>query len=318
MKATFPDRPLFSLEPDHPVFSCYFPLEEVGYSVAGKGQFRAPPYMEGINIGCRTAVYFTPYDLSCGWSGHTHAHGERVDIEDARKLGANLICYILANYRLGRFLATEKIYFEARDRTRDELAFAQVIHAGDWDPDPSAAAGLLRYMTRTTTLAVQFKKVSVDLRSVDAFKHPIIYMTGHREFTLGDNELTVLRSYIKNGGILLADACCGRKAFDRAFRREIQRVTGAELREIPLDHPFYRSAEVISTVSYGDYHRALNGEMNRPRLEGINYDGVLAVIYSRDDLGNGWEGFEHPYSLGYSQRDALRIGANAIVYAMTH
>ena len=33
-----------------------------------------------------------------------------------------------------------------------------------------------------------------------------------------------LRAYLEAGGFLLADACCGRQAFDAAFRREIKRA----------------------------------------------------------------------------------------------
>jgi len=42
------------------------------------------------------------------------------------------------------------------------------------------------------------------------------------------------------------------------------------------------------------------------------------VIYSRYALGNGWEGIDHPYSRGYESGDALRLGANILLYAMTH
>ena len=33
-----------------------------------------------------------------------------------------------------------------------------------------------------------------------------------------------MQRYLTAGGMLLADACCGRMAFDRAFRREIRKA----------------------------------------------------------------------------------------------
>jgi len=42
------------------------------------------------------------------------------------------------------------------------------------------------------------------------------------------------------------------------------------------------------------------------------------VIFSSFDLGCGWEGVEHPWARGVSPEDSLRIGVNAVVYAMTH
>ena len=50
------------------------------------------------------------------------------------------------------------------------------------------------------------------------------------------------------------------------------------------------------------------GAINSPELEGISLDGRLAVIYSRFDLGNGWEQFPHAYSYGYKDESALQIG----------
>ena len=47
-------------------------------------------------------------------------------------------------------------------------------------------------------------------------------------------------------------------------------------------------------------------------------DGRLAVIYSRFDLGNGWEQFPHAYSYGLKDESALQIGTNVLVFAVTH
>jgi len=42
------------------------------------------------------------------------------------------------------------------------------------------------------------------------------------------------------------------------------------------------------------------------------------VVYSRFDLGNGWERLPHPYSRGYASDDPLRLGVDTLVYAMSH
>ena len=60
------------------------------------------------------------------------------------------------------------------------------------------------------------------------------------------------------------------------------------------------------------------GQLNAPELEGITLDGRLAVIYSRFDLGNGWEQFPHAYSYGLKDESALQIGTNVLVSAVTH
>ena len=75
---------------------------------------------------------------------------------------------------------------------------------------------------------------------------------------------------------------------------------------------------LIQQVSFSPMLTSENPELQTPQLEGISIGGALAVIYSRYDLGCGWEGQTHPYARGYSPRDALRLGANCLVYALTH
>ena len=144
-------------------------------------------------------------------------------------------------------------------------------------------------------------------------------MTGHEDFQFNEDEVRVLRSYLANGGVLLADACCGRAAFDKAFRREIKKVLPKnELSAIPLNHPIYSSLVQIGKVAYTDWVRERFPKLDAPTLEGVTSGGVLCVIYSKFGLGSQWDGLDRPYALSYSPDDAVKLGANIITYAMTH
>jgi len=318
--AILPNRKRFVIPDDHPLLESFYRLGKVEYQVAGKGKFTDRVEIEGMNIGCRTAVFFTRQDLSCGWDHHTHPHGSRVMPSHALQLGANIMTYALATYQLGRFLSTEKVYYQTDRKTRDEFVFGQIRHDGDWDPDPSAVMNLLKYVGRYSTMDVQFKRADVDLRqSRDVFKHSFLYMTGHHDFTLGGAEVTNLGKFLSNGGVLLADACCGRTSFDTAFRREMRRVLpGGTLERMDDDHPLFSALEKIKTVEYTDLIKQKNPGFNAAALEGVSLNGILSVIYSKYDLGCGWEEIEHPYSRGLASADALKMGMNTIVYAMTH
>ncbi|NOX54309.1 MAG: DUF4159 domain-containing protein, partial [Planctomycetes bacterium] len=101
--------------------------------------------------------------------------------------------------------------------------------------------------------------------------------------------------------------------------REMRRVLpDHRLEPLPPDHPLYHCLHDITTVQYTPLVERDFGPMTAPTLEGITLDGKLAVVYSRFDLGDGWEMFPHPYSRGYSSEDALKIGVNVLVYALTH
>jgi hypothetical protein len=319
MQVLLPDRPLRKLTPDDPLFSSYYKLANFTYQKSDGSRYEDAPCLEGISVGCRTAVVYSPADLTCGWDGHDHPRGLRVVIDQARQIGANYLTYLLGSYQLGRFLSTTKVYHEADIPSRDDFVFAQIVHDGDWDPDPSAVHNLLKHVRDNSTLTIKFKKVSVRPKDPKAMGYPLLYMTGHHEFHWTDEEAAWLRSYLKAGGMLLADACCGRLAFHLAFERAIARVLPEhKLEPLPLDHPLYHAHYDIKKVQYTPRVAEDFGAMSVPSLSGISLDGRLAVVYSRFDLGNGWEQFPHPYTYGYSDKDALAIGTNMIVTAVTH
>jgi hypothetical protein len=325
MSRIFPRRKMEHLPADHPIFSSFHQIEELGFIGEDQKPFRGPPLLEGVHIGCRCAVVFTPFDLSCGWDGHRHDHGRRVwsdkrGPDEAVNLGVNILAYALASYQQGRQLAISKRYHEADAAADEKFVFGQVMHGGDWDPDPDAAANLLKYVAANTSLGVKFKKEPVDLTRLETFQHPILYLTGHSDFTLKNEEVETLRTFLRNGGVLFADACCGRKTFDAAFRREIARVVpNAKLAVVPLESPLYRATGTpLVKADFSPRVRQQYPDWAEPRLEGIALNGQLAVIYSAVDVGCAWEDAEHPYSLGYEKRTGLRLGASVLLYAMTH
>ena len=319
MNSLLPGRRLRRLEPDDPLLGAYYRLGDFTYQRADGSRYVDKPCLEGIYVGCRLGVIYSPADLTCGWDGHTHPRGTRVVVGQARQIGANYITYLLASYQLGRFLSTTKVYHEQEVPSRDSFVIGQIVHDGDWDPDPSAIHNLLKAARESSTVHVKFKRENVQLGDRKALSHPLLYMTGHHDFRFSKTEVQRLRGYLKAGGLLLADACCGRLSFDGAFRKELGRVLPDHtLERLPADHPLYHTLNDIRSVSYSPLVERDFGKLTTPTLEGISIDGKLAVVYSRFDLGDGWEMFPHPFSRGYSSKDALKIGVNVLVYTLTH
>jgi hypothetical protein len=319
MELIFPERPLRKMLREDPVYSSYYKMGALTYKKGDGSTNVDDPVLESIDVGCRAGVIFSPCDLTCGWDGHEHPRGTRVLVDQARQLGANLITYLLGNFQLAKFLSSTKVYFESEAPTRDDFVFAQLVHEGDWDPDPSAIHNLLKFARDNSTLEVKFKRQKVQLKDPKTATYPLLYMTGHREFAWSKEEAAMLQKYLKAGGVLLADSCCGRISFDLAFRRELAKVfPDARLARLPADHPLYRSHYEIREVDYTPRVREDFGATTAPEIEGLTIDGRLAVIYSKFDLGNGWEQFPHPYSYGLKDESALQIGTNVLVYATTH
>ena len=316
-----PNRELAPIDTDSPLFHAY---HKIGTMRVRKDDlaFRAmPPYLETVYLGCRPAVIFSPIDLNCGWdvAKNPIMGGILYHQDDATALGVNIITTTLANLKYARIWGSQKIYHQQGEATRDQLVIAQLVHEGDWDPTPHALPNLMKYVQKNTTLNVQFKRETVSLGNVDIFKHPVLYISGLRDFKLNEAEATHLRNYLKSGGVLISDAAAGRKAFDVAFRREIAKVVPtAKLEVLPPDSPVYQMPYRIANVDYTDVVKAQDPTLNLPVLEGIKIDGQLAVIYSALSMGNGWEQLGFAYNRGFADEDALRLGVNIFAYAMTH
>jgi len=321
LAAIFPERPLKKLEADHPLYRCYYDVPLVQYTPATGITGSAPPPLEGIEIGCRTAVVFSPLDLSCGWDMHTHATSAGVVSEDALKLGANLIAYATATKAMGHSLAESRVFVDKDTSRADKFRIGQVVHGGDCNPDPAGLSTLLDTVSGTSAMKVSFATQHLKLDSAELTTFPFIYMTGHGDFTLSQAEVSALQRYLKAGGFLMADACCGRRAFDAAFRREIARAL-PDTKLVTLDpkHPIFSVHYKVGAVNYSQA-AVVQRKIQSPgpaHLEGVLINGELAVVYSPFDLGCGWELKPHPYAVGYESRDALQLGVNIVMHAVTH
>ncbi|MBN1918046.1 MAG: DUF4159 domain-containing protein [Verrucomicrobia bacterium] len=318
MGHVFPTQPLRILPVDHPIYSIYYTVTRARYKIDARFSTDVPK-LEGISIGCRAAVIFSPYDLSCGWDNHTHDTGKRYDVADANRLGINMTAYALAYYKTGLMLRHRVEYAKAGPTGDNDFFIGKIVHDGDWDTDPNALQNLMLAAGRATKVKVNFQERPVELVKADLFDFPFLYMSGHDSFTLSDEEIGALRKYLEGGGFLLADACCGRAGFDLSFRKLATALfPDAALERLPDDHEIFKVHATINTVQYTPLVQAEKPGFASPHLEGVTLDGRLVLVYSRYDLGNGWEQIPHPHTRGVASSDAFKIGINAIIYTMTH
>ncbi len=315
-----PNRNLAALNTDSPLFSAFAPIKEMRFRIDDQPFKSMPPYLEAVFLGCRPAVIFSPIDLNCGWDVEKSPiqGGILYHQDDALLLGLNIVTVTLANFQYARQWGVQKVYHEADQKSRDELVIAQVVHNGDWDPTPHALPNLMKHIQANTTLNVQFKRQEVNLADVDVFKHPVLYITGLRDFKFSDVEVARLKTYLASGGVLLGDSAAGCKAFDEAFRREIQRVIDTPLKPLAMDNQVYQTPYKVKNVEYTPLAMAQDKTGALPLIEGITVDGQLAVIYSQYGLGTGWEQLGFAYNRGYTDADSLRLGVNIFAYALMH
>jgi hypothetical protein len=152
VRAMFPDRAFDLLQVDHPVYRAFYKYSDVHYFSVEDGPARAsqgPPELLGMNLGTRTAILFSPYDMSCGWdqfiappSSQRAAQAPRSRAMlpgDAMRLGINLVGYVAALRQVAETEAVTHQVQGPRVRGRQQFTLAQLRHQGDWNPDPNSS-----------------------------------------------------------------------------------------------------------------------------------------------------------------------------------
>lgn len=105
MSALFPEQQLQRIGPADPLFSTRFGGEDLsrverrepvraGADGPLKSQVRAAePYLEGLKLGERYAVIFSPFDMSCALEQHESLECEGYTRRDAARIGLNVLLY---------------------------------------------------------------------------------------------------------------------------------------------------------------------------------------------------------------------------------
>ena len=91
------------------------------------------------------------------------------------------------------------------------------------------------------------------------------------------------------------------------------------MQPLPAEHPIFNFVYDTKTAHLSPLAAQLLGTDTVPsRLEAIQIDGQLPVIYSRLSLSAGWEQLPRAYDNGYADADALKLGVNVFMYAVSH
>lgn len=205
------------------------------------------------------------------------------------------------------------LLFPQKILSKIKLARVKYSGGGDWYNDPSGEVNLLKFIQLNTNIHVEPVYEWVDLSSPNIFAYPILFLTGHGNVNFTEREAKNLRTYLKNGGFLYIDDDYG---LDKYIRREMKKVfPDQDLVELPFNHPIYhvhfKFEHGLPKIHEHDY--------KPPQGFGLFIDGRLCVFYTYEsNLGDGWvdpEVYKDPPEL---REEALKMGTNIIVYALTY
>jgi len=140
----------------------------------------------------------------------------------------------------------------------------------------------LTEITQKTTCKVEPRFRPVRLDSDKLFELPFCVFSGEGTFALSEKERANLRRYLQSGGFILASPSCSNPDWDKSLRNELSVVLPeCRLQNIPMTHPIFSVVNNVPTLR--------TKEGNTAELEGIEINGRLVMVYSREglnDVGN--------------------------------
>jgi hypothetical protein len=211
------------------------------------------------------------------------------------------------------------LLFLAKGRT--PVLISKLVHdpEDDWNRHKSDARNLTNYCSKelfkNVPLAWQVfdaRRAGGDLTgqrleelTAELLQSPIAYVSGKKAPVFRPGEENLLRSYLENGGFLMAEACCGSQEFHDGFKSLIEerifnKPGDPKLTKLPASHPVYFASGKFRV------------DPSKYPLYGVEMGCKTIVIYSPQGLSCWWE---YNYARDGKGREAFELGANIIAYA---
>ena len=213
------------------------------------------------------------------------------------------------NRILLRLVGAIFLTFLSQGQSSFQLAVLKYSGGGDYYANPTAIPNLIDFCNKNLSTSISEDVPYVEVGSPDLFLYPFIHMTGHGNVVFSNSEAENLRVYLEGGGFLHIDDNYG---MDEFIRVELKKVfPNNELLELPFDHEIFQQKYKFNGLPKIHEH-----DGKRPQAFGIIIDGRVVCLYTYEtDLSDGWENSEVHNDSPEKREQALKMGANILMYA---
>jgi len=213
-----------------------------------------------------------------------------------------------------KFILIIVLYFTTQTvfgQTSYQLAVLKYSGGGDYYANPTALPNLVDFCNVNLGTTIAKETPYVEVGSPDLFLYPYVHMTGHGNVVFSASDAENLRTYLLGGGFLHIDDNYG---MDKFIRVELQKVfPDHEMVELPFDHEIFHQK-----YEFNGLPKIHENDGKRPQAYGIIIDGRLVCLYTYEtDLSDGWENSEVHNDQPNKRQEALRMGANILMYAFS-
>ena len=216
----------------------------------------------------------------------------------------------------------------------DQFTFVRLKYGGQltrrssWRVDwPASDRNFIWQLRKQTNIDAAPREKIVDVGATELFDYPFAYMLEVGSLRLSQSEAGNLREYLLRGGFIFIDDFHGEREWQRFYTEFKKIFPKREPVDIPISHPIFRCFFQIDELIQIPGLRSFFSGRTYERFDGYPaycrgvYDDrgrLMMMINFNTDLGDAWEhAAEAFYPREYSDM-ALKMGINAVIYALTH
>ena len=178
---------------------------------------------------------------------------------------------------------------------------------------------------RLTRIDVEPIETIVDASSDVMFEHPFLFAVSAGDWVLSATEAERLRKYFERGGFLLVDDFHNEREWG-VFMDGIRMIDAkAEVVELAdADAIFHTVFDMTKRVRVPGANVVHGSGIERggvtPHWRAVldRKGRVMVAITFNQDIGDGWEFADEPDYPEKFSGEAIRLGVNYVIYAMTH
>lgn len=183
-------------------------------------------------------------------------------------------------------------------RGRNPVLFNRLEYTGDWNNRPRSLANLCAWFSKTFEKEVNWQIINTKVPVEEWHDAPILVLTGDKKAEFTDEELTKLRTFAQQGGMLLSivEGQTAGTSFDSSMRNIYKKLFPQyELTQLPPNHPLY--SLYFKMTGHGS-------------LWGLSNGSRFLAIHCTEDLPLFWQKNQTS-----TESDAFRIATNIYFYA---
>ena len=185
-----------------------------------------------------------------------------------------------------------------------------------WNATPNDVNNMLKSMKDMSGVNYKVNIVPLSEVSADPGRNPVLFRSGHYNYSYSDEQRRILREYMLSGGMMVFNTGLGSAPFYRSTMKELAAIFPEQpLQRLSSDHPIFHSFYDVDRVKYMAGVSKSGYIGSEPWFDAVEINCRVVALVSRFCMAVGWEDLEKPEFQAYTADSAKKLGVNIFSYA---